>query len=300
MKYSSVLAALGLAFTSLLPFTPASFAQPPAAAADRFEFSAGGSITGSGDADYAGTTHGSIELRTARASAGYRGSFSETLHYHLGAGFTHVEIDATDGVPLPERLRSTFADLGATWNFNRAWTFVAAVQPGLYSDTEASSSDGFAVPVTTLAQWRNGGAWTFGFGARFNSLSRNTAMPIVYARWQPTPKWTVSLGAPRTEVAYKFDSATSFFAGSSFEGGSFAVDDPAVMPPAGYPSLRETKLDYREIRVGAGVRRQLSPGVRLQLEGGAAIDRRFEYFDRDLKIEADSAGFFALSLVASF
>lgn len=295
MKCSSSFAAIALA---CLP-AAASFAQSPTLSA-RFEFAASGSVTGSGDADYAGITRGSVEMRTARASTSYRGAISEALKYHLGAGFTHLEIDATAGVPLPERLRSSYADLGVAWNINRTWTLVAAVQPGVYGDTEASSSDGFAMPATLLAQWRSGGAWTFGAGVRFNSLARNRVMPVAFARWQPSPQWTVSLGAPRTEVAWKFDSATSFFAGSSFEGGAFAVDDPAVTPPAGYPGLRETKLDYREIRGGAGVRRQLSPAVRLQLEGGVALGRRFEYFDRALTIKLDSAGFVALSLVASF
>jgi hypothetical protein len=295
MKSVSAFAALALAF--LVPSARSS-AQAPATPPG-FEFTATGSGTASGDADYAGITNGSIELRSARFSARYRGSFSETLNYHAGAGSTHLTIDSKGGVPLPERLRSVFADVGGSWNFNRDWTVMAAVQPGVYSDTEASSSDGFAAPVMALAQWR-GGAWTFGAGVRFNSLARNRTMPIVYARWQPSPDWIVSLGAPRTEVVYKFDPNTSFFAGSSFEGGSFAVDDPAITPPSGYPSLRETKLDYREIRIGVGVRHQFSPALRLQLEGGMAVGRRFEYFDRDLTIEPESAGFLALSFVGTF
>jgi hypothetical protein len=294
MKSSSTLAALALAFVP----PASSLAQAPASLS-RFEFTATGSGTASGDADYAGITNGSIELRSARFSFTYRGSFTETLNYHAGAGSTHLTIDSTDGVPLPDRLRSVFVDFGGTWKLNRAWTLIGAVQPGIYSDTEASSSDGFAAPAIVLAQWRSG-AWSFGAGARFHSLARNQLMPIAYARWQPAPKWTIALGAPRTEVAYQFDKDTTFFAGGSFEGGSFAVDDPAVTSPAGYPSLRDTKLDYREIRVGAGVRRQLTPAMRLHLEGGVAVDRRFEYFDRDLEIEADSAGFIALSLVGTF
>lgn len=274
------------------------FAQPSPPAV--FEISTGGSLTGKGDTDYAGATHGSVELRTARASVLYRGTFTDTLGYRLGAGFAHAELDAPTGVPLPQRLQSVYAEIGASWTIDRNWTLLASAQPGRYSDTEASGSDAFSAPATLLAQWRGPGAWSFGGGVRYHSLARSRLMPAAYARWQPSAAWTVSLGAPRTEVAWQCRPATAFFTGASFEGGSFAVDDPAVRPPAGFPSLRDTKFDYREIRLGAGVRHQITRQLRLQLEAGAAASRRFEYFDRSLKIEAASAAFAALSLTASF
>jgi hypothetical protein len=288
-----------VAFALVLPFAAAS-AQPPAPPPPPVELTVSGSATGSGDTDYAGRQQGSVELRTVRFSASYRGVFSEVLSYRVGASFSQATIDASAGVPLPERLQAVHADLSATWAIDRHWSILAMVQPGHYGDTEASGRDAFAVPATLLAQWRGGGAWSFGIGARYNSLSRNPLMPAAYVRWEVAPDWTVSLGAPRTEVAWRYTKATTFFAGSSFEGGAFAVDDPAVKAPAGYPSLRETKLDYREIRVGAGVRQQLTPTLRLQAEAGAALGRQFEYFDRSLKIKADSAAYLALSLSASF
>lgn len=295
MKTPTCSAAIAL----LLPFAAAS-AQPPATPPLPVEITVGASATGKGDTDYAGREQGSVELRTLRFSASYRGTISETLSYRLGASFSQATIDASAGVPLPERLQAVHADLSATWTLDRNWSLIAAVQPGQYGDTEASSSDAFAMPAMLLAQWRGGGAWSFGVGARYNSLARNPLMPAAYVRWQVAPDWTVSLGAPRTEVAWQYTKATTFFAGSSFEGGAFAVDDPAVKAPAGYPSLRNTKLDYREIRVGVGIRQQLTPTLRLQAEAGAALGREFEYFDRSLKIKADSAGFLALSLSASF
>lgn len=293
MKLSS---AVPLALALLPSLT---LAQAPVEPTPHFEFQASGSFTGEGDADLAGTTPGTLETRIGRAGLVYHGSMSEVLQYRLGAHFSEVRIDATAGIPLPDRLQSASAELGLTWNVDRAWTLIAMAQPGVHSDTEASSSDGFDVPVIALAQWRQG-SWTFGAGARFSTLARNRAIPIAFARWQPSARWSFSLGAPRTEAAYKATAGTVFFAGASFEGGAFAVDDPALTAPAGYPSLRDTKLDYREIRVGAGVRHSFSSALRLQLEAGAAVDRRFEYFDRSLKIEADGAAFVALSFVGSF
>lgn len=293
---SSVLSAVALA--SLLPL--ATLAAEPTPATPRLEFSFNGSVTDQGDTDYAGLSNGAVETATARASARFRDRITDTLRYTLGLNFAHVAIDTTASVPLPEKLQAEFAELGVAWSFADNWTLMASAQPGLYGDGEASSSDAFDAPALLIAQWQSGGAWTIGAGVRYSSLARNSVIPLAYFHWRPNDQWAVAFGAPRTEVAYQFDRDTSFFAGGSFEGGAFAIDDPAITPPAGYPSLRETKLDYREIRVGVGVRQQLSPTIRFQFEGGAAVDRRFEYFDRALKIEADPAAFFALSLVATY
>lgn len=290
------LALTALLFAASLSSLAVRASQPPA---PRFEFVFGGSFTSEGDADYAGRTNGTVETRSIRGSMLFRDVATETLRYRLGVGFEQFTIDATSGVPVPERLQSQFIDLGATWQVTPGWALSASVQPGLFADTEASSDDSLAAPAMLLALWQPSPRWTLGAGIRYHTLGRNELVPVLTARWQMSPAWALSLGAPRTEIAFTFDRDTTFFAGASFEGGAFAVDDPALVAPAGYPSLRDTRLEFREIRAGVGLRRQFAAAARLQLEAGAAIDRRFEYFDRSLKIEADSAGFVALSLVIS-
>lgn len=294
MTPRSALAALLLA----APLASTASATPPPAS--RFEFSLGGSATGEGDADYAGHPLGTIETRSIRGSVQFRETATEGIRYRVGVAFEQFTLDATSGVPVPERLQSHAIDLGATWSITPGWTLSAAVQPGLFGDSDASSRDAFAAPATLLALWQPTPRWSLGAGVRYHTLGRNELMPFLSARWQITSAWTLSLGAPRTEIAFTFDRATTFFAGASFEGGAFAIDDPSLVAPAGYPGLRETKLEYREIRAGAGIRRQLSSSSRLQLEAGSALDRRFDYYERDLKIEADAAAFVAVSLVMSF
>lgn len=297
MKYPPL--AFMLVFASG-PFTAFVFGQATAPApAPRFEISLRGSGTGRGDADFAGISRGNIETRVVQFSAATRGQFSETLRYKAGVGFEGTEIDLEGNVPLPERLRATYVEFGATYLRSREWAFIAALQPGIYTDNEASNSDGFNVPGILLAQ-RRGEHWTFGGGIRFSPMDDSPVMPIAFARWQPNDKWTLAFGAPRTEISYAVNRKTSFFAGGSFTGGTYAVDARKLTTPAGYPRLDETKLDYREIRAGAGVRHKFSEALNLELEAGTTVDRRFDYFDRNLKVEADSAGFLSLSIVATF
>jgi hypothetical protein len=282
------------------PFTGFIFGQGTGPGpAPRFEISLRGSGTGGGDTDFAGVSRGEVETRIVQFSAATRGRLTDKLLYKAGVGFEGTELDLTGGTPLPERLRATYVEFGATYLRSREWAVIAALQPGVYTDDEASSSDGFNVPGILLAQWK-GAQWTFGGGIRFSPLDDSPVLPIAFARWQPNETWALSLGAPRTEVSYALNAETSFFAGGSFAGGTYAVDARRLTTPAGYPRLDETKLDYREIRVGAGVRHRVSQVLNLELEAGTTVDRSFDYFDRNLKVKAEDAGFLALSVVATF
>jgi hypothetical protein len=77
------------------------------------------------------------------------------------------------------------------------------------------------------------------------------------------------------------------------------VDDPAVIAPEG-KNLRDTKLEVREYRALVGARHDFGGGVYLRVEGGYAFGRKFDYYDRDVEVKADSALYGALSLGVSF
>jgi hypothetical protein len=79
-----------------------------------------------------------------------------------------------------------------------------------------------------------------------------------------------SVGFPRTEVAYSYDEKTTLFAGASFESTAYAIDDPAIVAPAG-SDLRETELENRAVKATLGVQRKFGSRCSARLEGGAAI-----------------------------
>jgi len=132
----------------------------------------------------------------------------------------------------------------------------------------------------------------------FNPLARNHVLPVAYARWQPAPKWTVSLGAPRTEVAYQYDAATSFFAGGSLEGAlspsTIRVKSPPVTPACAKPNSTTG-----EIRVAPGCTAALSRDA-TPARGRRGRRPPLRIFRPEPDHRARLAAFFALSFVASF
>jgi hypothetical protein len=98
---------------------------------------------------------------------------------------------------------------------------------------------------------------------------------------------------------YKVREDIEVFGGGSFQGGGFAFDDPQLRS-SGTISLRDTYVDYREIRVGGGLRWNLGKAVALELEGGWVVDRRFDYYERSLEVKTDGASFWHLGVTTRF
>ena len=141
------------------------------------------------------------------------------------------------------------------------------------------------------------------FGLNVNPFSDNPVLPIVGVRWQFTPGWLFNLGFPRSGFTCKYSEQFSLSAGVSFQGGSFRVGrDPRANPlllPVG-PSLADTYLDYREIRAGLSLDYALTETMKLSFDFGAVTDRKFDWFDRNYRLDGDAGSYFGLSLKGSF
>jgi hypothetical protein len=258
------------------------------------------SHSASADAEWAGRTAGDLSVDALTFELGTRRSVNPGLFASLGLGYERYTVDAPSGVPVPETLQALKFDVGGTFLLNREWSVTAGLSPGFYSAGTSLEGDGFNVPAILIATWRSSPTFSLSGGLRYDAFSDNEVIPFLGFRWQASPEVSVSLGAPRTEVAYTFSESTELFFGASFQGGSFHVDDPSLVPPAGYPSLRDTKVDYREIRTGGGVRWSVSPAVSLDVEAGWMFDRRFDYFDRSLEVKTDGAFYARIGLSARF
>ncbi|MBL9207093.1 MAG: TonB-dependent receptor [Opitutaceae bacterium] len=256
--------------------------------------------SGSADLEYAGRNAGDLSVGAFTVEAKTRLSLNPGLFGSAGLGWERYSIDADRGVPVPETLQVLKLDVGATFLLDRSWSVTIGLSPGFYSAGSSIKSDGFNVPVLALATWRASPTFSLSGGLRYDAFSDNEVLPFLGFRWQATPAMTVSLGAPRTEVAYTLREGAELFFGASFQGGGFHVDDAALAAPAGYPSLRDTEMAYREIRAGGGVRWALSPEFSIDLEAGWMFDRRFDYYDRSLEVKTDGAVFARVGVTARF
>ena len=78
------------------------------------------------------------------------------------------------------------------------------------------------------------------------------------------------------------------------------ADDPRALAERLGPSLADTWLEYREIRVGLAAEYAFGRALSVRAELGRVVDQRFEYIDRDVKLNGESPLYFGASVVGRF
>lgn len=268
--------------------------QPPNDVDASFRFSA------KSDAEFHGATQGELETSTFSLGFDHARPVSEKLRVELGFRYEETLIDSTGPLPLPDSLRATEIELGATWSFTPAWSLTALVRPGFHSDDGSFNSDAFNVPAMLLARWQYSRSLTFFGGALYDSFSEDTFTPFFGLRWQASPRVAVTLGAPRTEISYDVREGHKIFAALSLHGGSYHLENSAASTLPAYSHLRDSEVSYREIHLGAGYAWSLTKNLTVEIEAGWLLDRRFDFYDRGLVVKTDGAPTARFSLNSRF
>jgi hypothetical protein len=127
-------------------------------------------------------------------------------------------------------------------------------------------------------------------GVMGSARGKNRVLPFATLRWKFAPDWSLSVGFPRTGVFYQASESLQLGLGISMQGGVYHVSDA---PAAG---LGDTWLDYREFRTGLSADYRLTRAWSVAAEGGVALDRRFDYYDRGVKLDGQSTGYGRIAL----
>ncbi len=216
-----------------------------------------------------------------------------------GLTFKSYQLDATGPLPLPESLQQASVTIGLQHRFSPAWSVLALLRPGFYGDFEKLDGDSFNAPLLILANYSAHPELVWTFGLNLNAVADYPVLPVAGVRWRFAPEWTLNLAFPRTDVTWQVNEALAYSLGVRIEGGTFRVTDSPLFAP-GAVRLDNTYLDFTEIRVGAGVSLALNETMKLELEAGFMADRKFDYYDRDYRLNSDAGGFVSLSLNGRF
>ncbi len=230
-----------------------------------------------------------VTTRTGLPGAG------EAWSFEAGVNLDWFWFDASGGALVPDELRSNALQFVTGYQLDERWSFTVLVAPGTYNDGE-SFSDGFTVPGYFLAKYALTPGVQLSAGLAWVPFADEVAMPIAGLRWQIDEKWILNLGLPRAGVEYAFNRSTSVFAGASISGGAYEVSGRSL--PA---ALRGSKVEYRQIRVGAGAGFALNETWSLDAEFGVVAEQSWDYHKRGLEVESDEAPFYGrLALTAGF
>lgn len=251
-----------------------------------------------GDLDRSGPA-GDVAVQRVDVSFSGRWPLAGGSQLLYGFNLSSNELETSPGTPLPERLAELSLNLGLMRRLNPAWTVSVFARPGFYGDfTEIG--DSLNLPILALANYTRRKELVWNFGLNINPMAENPVLPVAGFRWQFAPAWTFNFGFPQAGFIYRLNPKTSWRAGVAFQGGSFRISDNLGVPAPNVARLANTRLDYREVRVGLGADLTLPAGFILTLDAGMVTDRKFDYYDRDYQLNGEPAAYASITLRAAF
>lgn len=286
----SCTAALGLG--SALRAQPASATFRPALIDS---FSTSYSYSGNGDVARGGTRVGQVSLSRFDFSISSRVPVREGLVFIPGLAYNHTTIDASAGVPLPGSVQELALSLGLRGVINREWAYLAAIRPGFYGDFK-KLGDSFNAPLFFAAFYSPSPELTWTFGLTANAYNNHPVLPVVGVRWKFAPDWQLDVGFPRTAITYRVNSNLSLHTGLSVLGGNYHIGENLGSPAPGIARIANTRLNLTEVRVGTGLNYTFAEGLSLELDAGITTLRRFDYRDRNYRLNGNNVGWGTLSL----
>ncbi|MBX3737801.1 MAG: hypothetical protein KF715_13980 [Candidatus Didemnitutus sp.] len=247
-------------------------------------------------------TLGSLAVRSYGVSVSGRHAWDESTQLVYGVAVQQFDLDQ-DGLttlPLPASLAEFSLNLGAQRRFDPQWSAAVYLRPGFYGDFEEQLGKSFNVPALLLVNYAQSRALIWSFGVNTNPFSDHPVLPIAGVRWQFAPRWLFSVGFPRSGFTWQATESLTLRASAGFAGGSFRVSRNVGSSAAGLARIANTYVDFREVRIGLGLDYSLGQRVTLSADIGAVTDRKFDYFDRNYRLDGDAGTFVSLALKGSF
>ena len=219
------------------------------------------------------------------------------LYLHLGVDYNRFDFGTT-GAPVPQHLQSMAGVLGIDYMHNNDVGAFLQIKPGLYGEDDFNSSS-FDAPITLgrIFVLEQDKLYLFvGANAAF-LRGRFPVIPIVGLVWMPNAKWKLLGVLPEPRGIYSPNDKWDFWAGGELGGGSFRTNKDDTIAPS---KLSGAQVDYSDYRVGAGLIYSPCDAVSIDLGGGVAIQRQFDFYRADVTYKTDAAPYLRLEFKAKF
>ncbi|MFL6520422.1 MAG: hypothetical protein ACJ8NS_09410 [Chthoniobacterales bacterium] len=219
------------------------------------------------------------------------------LYLRLGIDYSRFDFSSTSA-PVPTHLQSVAAVIGVDYMHNDDVGAFLQVKPGFYTE-ESFDRASFDAPITLgrIFVLQTDHLYLFtGLNASF-LRGRFPVLPIAGLIWMPNDNWKVLGLLPEPRVIYSPNDKWDFWAGGELIGGSFRTDrNDAIFPT----KLNGAEVDYSEYRVGGGLIYSPSDKVSVDLGGGYAIRREFDFHRADIRYKVDGAPYLRIEFKAKF
>lgn len=246
--------------------------------------------------------HGTVSFGNQSAiensfSYAHRFFLTGNLYLHLGIDYNRFDFGTT-GAPVPDHLQSAAAIIGVDYMHNNDVGAFIQLKPGFYTQNDFDDAS-FDVPITLgrIFVLQPDRLYLFaGVNAAF-LRGRYPVLPLAGVIWMPNDKWKVMGILPEPRVIYSPSDKFDVWAGGELTAGSFRTDRNNAIIPA---KLNGAQVDYSEYRVGGGFIYSPCDNVSIDLGGGYAIRREFNFHRADIRYKADGAPYLRLEFKAKF
>ncbi|MEJ0000470.1 MAG: DUF6268 family outer membrane beta-barrel protein [Verrucomicrobiota bacterium] len=229
--------------------------------------------------------------------------FNDRLSFQGAINYNRLDFGQPAGSPLPYDLQTLSTSLGAQYKVSSEWAVFGAVVPRLelIDNWDQIQSQDFQVGGVLGAIYDPNPDLSVRFGLAANPGSIGTpVLPILGVRWKFADQWTLNFGFPRTAIDYQLLPYLRLSPLEvSFNGGSYHTSK-SYGNSVGMPQLNDRKLDYNEIRLGAGADYALLKNLHVGLTAGAVVYREFDFKDAGFSPKADPAPYVQLSAKVGF
>jgi hypothetical protein len=230
-------------------------------------------------------------------SYAHRILLSGHLYLRLGIDYARFDFSST-AAPVPDHLQSVAAVIGVDYMHNNDVGAFLQVKPGFYTEDNFDSAS-FDAPITLgrIFVLQTDRLYLFtGLNASF-LRGRFPVVPLIGLIWMPDDKWKVLGLLPEPRIIYSPNDKWDFWMGGELIGGSFRTDrNDAIFPS----KLNGAEVDYSEYRAGGGLIYTPCNNVSIDLGGGYAIRREFDFHRADIRYKADGAPYLRVEFKAKF
>jgi hypothetical protein len=246
-----------------------------------------------------GAALGDLDTLTLHASWVESFAQSDRFRWLAGADWRRVQASVPAGAPVPDTLQSAAVVLGFDWEINDRWRARLEAIPGVYSDFEDFSGDDFNAPFGVEVSYAINPNLVVGVQFSVDARREMPFVGIPGVRWRLNDRWLLSLWIPRPQIEYRATDELTLFAGASLTGGSYVVADD-FGTRSGRPQLNGAAVDFREVRVGGGLRWRVGKWLFAEAAGGWTVERRYDFHEEDTEIKAGGAPYVQASFGATF
>lgn len=213
---------------------------------------------------------GKVGLITAASEYSYQIKAFGELPVQFAVATKYIGIDNSTVVKLPARLTSFGLGVETTlpfFNLDKTY-FTIGLMPSFFTDNWNFRSESFHLIQRYFMIYQPNDKLTLILGAEYSPGFKAPVSPVVGLIYKPNDRLAFNFIPPDPEISYDLNDKWTVFA-----QGGYLSDEYKVAQN----SLKNTVLNYDEIRAGAGIRYSPNKHIETSLSVGNVFNRSIEY-----------------------